>query len=166
MISRTQSGFTLLELMLVILIIGLMVGTVSLALPDSSDQKLQQQASRLHAQINLASQQTVFQNTDIGLLVTADSYQFYQYQGDNWALLEPQSRFSARSLPAQAFYELSLDGQPIDLSETQQPQVLFFSDGQMSDFELALRIDQQPQSFRIRSNLSGQTALTRTGPKP
>ena len=152
--------------MLVILIIGLMVGTVSLSLPDSSDQKLQQSASRLHAQINLASQQTVFQNTDIGLLVTSDSYQFYQYLGDSWALLEPQSRFSSRSLPAQASYELSLDGQPIDLSEANQPQVLFFSDGQMSDFELALRIDQQTQSFRIRSNLSGQTALTRSDPKP
>lgn len=159
-----QRGFTLIELMLVILIIGLMVGTVSLALPDSANKQRQQLASRLHAQINLASQQSVFQNKDIGLWVSGVSYNFYQFEGDRWTLLEPQSRFSPRPLPPETYYELSLDGQPINVKDAQQPQILFLSDGQMSSFQLSLRSDAQDSSFSLRGDLNGQTRLTESGP--
>ncbi|MEH6822971.1 MAG: type II secretion system minor pseudopilin GspH [Motiliproteus sp.] len=163
---QPQRGFTLMELMLVILIIGLMVATVSLSLPDSANQQLQKQASRLHAQINLASQKTVFQNIDIGLLVTTDSYNFYHFEGDRWTLLEPQSRFSPRPLPPEAYFELSLDGQQVNLKQASEPQILFLSDGQMSDFQLALSIDAQTTHFSIRGDLNGQTTLTESGPQP
>lgn len=162
--SQDQRGFTLLELMLVILIIGLMVGTVSLALPDSSAQQLQKQASRLHAQINLASQQSVFQNKDLGLKVTRLSYDFYQFDGDHWTLLEPQSRFSPRPLPPETSFELSLDGQPINIEAAQQPQILFLSDGQMSRFRLSLFSRDQGNRFSLRGDLNGQTLLTESGP--
>ncbi|MEH6470374.1 MAG: type II secretion system minor pseudopilin GspH [Halopseudomonas sp.] len=158
--SHHQLGFTLLELMLVILIIGLMVGTVSLALPDNAGQQLQQHATRLHAQINLANQQAVFQNQDIGLLVTTEQYDFYHFDGDRWKLLEPQSRFAPRGLPELAQFELSVAGQLVELEEAQQPQILFLSDGQMSDFQLSLSIDEETPGFVIQGYLTGETNLT------
>lgn len=160
-----QRGFTLLELLLVILIIGLMVGTVSLALPDSANKQRQQLASRLQAQINLASQQSVFQNKDIGLRISAISYNFYQFEGDRWILLEPQSRFSPRPLPPETYFELSLEDQPINLKDAPQPQVLFLSDGQMSSFQLSLRTIDPDSSFSLRGDLNGQTLLSESAPQ-
>ncbi|MFT6913737.1 MAG: general secretion pathway protein H [Motiliproteus sp.] len=160
----SQRGFTLLELMLVILIIGLMVGTVSLALPDSKAQELQKQASRLHAQVNLASQTSVFKNKDIGLKISRLSYDFYQFEGDHWTLLEPQSRFSSRSLPPGTSFELSLDGQLINIEDPKKPQILFLSDGQMSSFRLSLLSKDQGNRFSLRGDLNGQTLLTESGP--
>jgi len=150
----------------VILIIGLMLATVSLSLPDSANDQLQKQATRLHAQINLAGQQSVFQNRDIGLLVTTDSYNFYSFEGDRWILLEPQSRFAPRPLPDQAQFELHLTGQPVNLQEAQQPQILFLSDGQMSDFRLALTTTEHNNRFTLRGQLTGQTALSQSEPAP
>lgn len=169
--GSVQRGFTLMELMLVILIIGLMLSSVSLSLPDSANKQLQQQAARLQAQIHLASQQSVFQNRDIGLLISADSYHFYSFEGERWVLLEPQSRFAPRRLPAESQFELQLAGQPINLPEAkpinpQEPQILFLSDGQMSDFQLALTSTEQSKRFTLRGELSGQTALSQSGPAP
>lgn len=90
-----HNGFTLLELMLVLLIIGLAVSTVSFtAFSNSAAERLQQQVQQLKFNIEMASEFAVLNQQTLGIRVDekALSYRFMVYGSDNqWEeILEPK----------------------------------------------------------------------------
>ncbi|GAB3375866.1 GspH/FimT family protein [Azotobacter armeniacus] len=156
-------GFTLLEVMLVMAILGMLAVTVSLALPDSSQQRLESDARRLKAQIGLAVEQAIYRNRDYGLLVGDDSYRFYQYQNTRWVPLEADSRLAAYALNDKTVLQLRMAGQPVDTDRRRtEPQIFIASDGQVSEFELTLRHPDAQWPQVIRANFAGDLQLVKS----
>lgn len=72
-------GFTLIEVMVVMVIIAIMVTVVSLSLSgDRAGEALGEEGKRLSALINLAREEAVMRDTDIGLVLANDGYFFVQ----------------------------------------------------------------------------------------
>lgn len=177
-----HQGFTLLELLLVIVVIGYLVSTVKLpTLAPDPFELTEKQATRLTHQINMASEYAVMNNVQMGLAVTEDQYAFLAYDGEIWQTVsEPPFEYFETEEPLR--YELQLDGLPwqeenilsaiefIDeerLEELQEqdkedqklsiPQVFILSSGEISPFNLNVLYDDgfvEPVMFLIRGKFT------------
>jgi general secretion pathway protein H len=157
---QAARGFTLLEMMLVMVILGLLAVTVSLALPDSARQRLDTDALRLKAQIALAMEQGIYRNRDYGLWVGDHAYRFFARDGENWLPQGRESRLEPYSLDADTRLRLSVWGEPVGPDAAHpEPQILFLSDGQVSGFELRLSHASVPTYRLISASFAGDLRL-------
>ncbi|MDQ3140529.1 MAG: type II secretion system minor pseudopilin GspH [Pseudomonadota bacterium] len=82
-----ENGFTLIELMIVMTIIGLMSTAVLLAMPDSRG-SLRSEAERFAARAGAARDQAVLDSRPMAVRVTAAGYAFDRRQNNAWQPLE------------------------------------------------------------------------------
>lgn len=85
--GRFQHGFTLLELLVVIVIAGITLGMVSFnAMPDER-QALQNDAQRIALLLQLARDEAIVRNYPVAFEAEADRYRFLRYGEKNWQVL-------------------------------------------------------------------------------
>jgi len=77
---HTASGFTIIELLVVITIIALMAGAVAVVVtPNSPNKQLEREARRLRAVISMVADEAIFQGEEYGFSLYQDGYQFYKW---------------------------------------------------------------------------------------
>jgi general secretion pathway protein H len=93
-------GFTLIEMLVVLLIMGLMVGLVSaIARPDDRA-RLQVEAARLAALLDFAAEQSRLTGKSIAWTANGSGYRFWQLQEETgWSEVRESDLLRARSLP-------------------------------------------------------------------
>lgn len=168
-------GFTLLELLAVIVIIGIILSFAVLSVNTGGrSQALEQEARRLSALIGLAAQEAVMQSREFGLLLTDHGYTFLAFQDNAWQPLEDDPMLRPRELPPDMQLELLVDKLPTDLVTQDEgddekdkkdkktgasPQVLILSSGEMTPFEIRLRTGREPNRYRLVGHVNGKLEL-------
>jgi len=169
-----QQGFTLLEVMVVLTIIGLMFGLATFSTGGNEQkQQAQQQALRFIAQLDAYRNEAVFQNIDLGLAMDRKTTQLLtfvnihspsQIQGktkeevsrlkDNpWDAYKGNLKDSTE-LPEALFVSLMLEDKDIDFSELiddddgVKPAILFLSSDEYTPFKITLQ-HEHDESFSI-----------------
>lgn len=80
-------GFTLLELLVVLVIVGIMLGVVSFnAMPDAR-QALQAEAQRISLLLQLARDEAIVRNRPIAFEAESDRFRFLVRDGNTWQTL-------------------------------------------------------------------------------
>ena len=75
--SRTvAAGFSLLEIMIVVVIMGILVSIFTLSMGSFSDDATSEHARRLEALINLATEEASMQGREVGLRFYEHGYEF------------------------------------------------------------------------------------------
>ncbi|HLS81814.1 MAG TPA: type II secretion system minor pseudopilin GspH [Steroidobacter sp.] len=177
---RGASGFTLLEILVVIVIVGIMVSAATLSIGVlGGDRQAEDEARRLWAVLQQAREEAELQGMDVALFVSAEAYQFLRYdarQGE-WALIEDDSFYRTRELPEGLRNRLWLDGrevvlrpQPPDRSDIEEhrkwpPQIMVLSSGEIMPFELQTERDRAPAQWRIVSAAENELRLERRQPR-
>ena len=85
---QRQVGFTLLELLIVILIMGVILAAVGLNASQTSKQVLQQDVQRLAALMQLARDEAIVRNRLIALELDTNRYSFFIKIDNAWEPLQ------------------------------------------------------------------------------
>lgn len=154
--TPVQRGFTLLELLVVLVIVTLLVSFATLRLGDNRAAQLEREAQRLAALLEAAGDEAVLQGQELGLRLEPDGYRFLRYTPPEWAALEDDALLRPRRLPATIRLELRLDGLPPPPdADPQAPQIIVYSSGEHTPFELTLGAAETAVRYRLRTGLLG-----------
>lgn len=97
-----QRGFTLLEVLMVVLVVGIISGVAMLSLnPGGAERHLQEESDRLAALLAQASDEAVMQNQEYGLKITDKGYYFLCLDEvkQRWKSCPDTGSFRERELP-------------------------------------------------------------------
>jgi general secretion pathway protein H len=167
-----ERGFTLLEILVVVLIIGIVLSLATLAFHDDVNKRLETEARRLAALLTLASQEAVLQSTEMAVVFTAEDYRFQVLEDDKWVDDAKDPVFRPRPLPEDLtlFVELEGEGEmsplPADSDsdsdkepaekDDQQPRLYLLSSGEMTPFVLTLKDRNSTATYQLRGSFSGE----------
>jgi len=84
--TGAEAGFTLVELMVVIVIVGLMAGVAVMSAPGR--RTLSAEADQFAARLVRAQEEAVLTNRPVGVRVTGQGYSFVARTGAGWAELD------------------------------------------------------------------------------
>jgi len=155
-------GFTLLELLVVVLIIGVLTSLIAISIAPSQPSP-QRESRRFHQVLEAAREQAVLFNQELGVELRGNRYRVVQWQALQWRPLEA-GEFSEHTLPGDLSQTLWLDGlayqeESAD-SDLPQPQILFFSTGEVTPFGWALRDPAENDEWRLSASPLGEFELS------
>lgn len=166
-ISAAQHrGFTLIEVMVVVVLIGLMASLVQFNFSGNNPaDKLKHESARFAAIFEVAAEYGMLNNVELGLVVKKNGYQFFGYDGTRWTEIAEQGWQANVTVPAEIELSIELDDLPIEepllfdadifkakdeddftlLSKEEQekkviPQVYILSGGDLSPFSVTFRL--------------------------
>lgn len=150
--SRTATGgFTLLEVLVVLALMGVVLAFAAASLrgPDPGDQVLEE-AARMRALMQLASEEAVIAARSYGLRVRSDGYAFVAHSAKGWQTLQ-EKPLQSRALPSHMGFAHAAEA-----ADPQGPQVLFFADGTLTPFEFELKSSASERSARLLGSVDGE----------
>lgn len=156
-LHNRHHGFTLIEIMVVVTIIGIMTGIIAINVITQDPQKeLNQEAMRFLALIELAQEEALFSQQEIGVVITEEGYQFARWAMPDVTgseLAVPESRVGSESEEDEANARLSsMLGSNVlgaDVSRPQPSWVPITNDSTFrehkldDDFELVLEVEHE-----------------------
>ena len=83
-VPRQCCGFTLLELMVVIVLIGILLGAVGLVAGTTPSRQARQEASQAVQLIQQLREQAVIEGREYGVRVQPGHYQVFRLDGEGW----------------------------------------------------------------------------------
>lgn len=108
--SSRAHGFTLLELLIVIVIVAILFSFATLTIRSSSPEDLiKEEAYRLDRLIQLVLEEAVLKNTEYGLEFKTNSYRFLTYTDDHWQAVSDDKLLRKRELPEEMEIELIIE---------------------------------------------------------
>jgi general secretion pathway protein H len=158
------AGFTLIELLVVVVIIGVVAAGMVLAVSlTGRDRELEKESERLSALFSYAREQAELQTRDYGVLFQDDGYEFLSYDVHTglWRSVTEDDALDSRKLPDGLDFKLVVETRPVVLKRPKDatdktPQVMIFSNGDLTSFSATLERDAGRRSITLTENDQGE----------
>ena len=149
-----QNGFTLLELLVVVVIVAILFTYTTLAIrSDSPEEIIKKEAQRMERLVQLALEEAILRGEEYGIEIFLDGYRFLRFDvtENRWLPLSDDKILRQRELPLEMELEMNLEDTEIVIELASEP---------MSEQELDLNIDNdendedekaKPQIFLLSS---------------
>jgi general secretion pathway protein H len=163
-------GFTLLELLVVLVIIGVMVAMVTLSTNVlGQDSQVEEETRRFWAVLRQAREEAELQSIDLAVFVGSSEYEFLRFdtRRNEWRQVADDSLYAPRALPEGLRFRIWLEGRELvlkpglpdrskkDENQKWPPQLTVLSSGEVVPFELQLERDNSPALWRMTSQVDG-----------
>ena len=184
--SPQQAGFTLLEIMLVILLLGLATSVaVPTLMPKDGSAELQRTAERFAALVETAHEEAMLMGQDLGIVINDNDYQFVQFTAEGWEelsnnrLLRPvtlEDGFRMSMTPGESVWHSTLAQMQQDTlledwfqtpEEMLEPDLYIWSSGDLTPASVEFsrprpggrNADNNPLSFNVTIEETGDVYL-------
>lgn len=184
------TGFTLLEILVVMVVIGVLATLVSLSVSGRAvDDRMQSESRRLEELLRLASDEAQAKGLELGFRLTTEGFDFLtpDEAGNQWSVLQ-DGLFRPRQIAAPFYLELRVEGRllkpqlpappprtdedgkdsanaaarkPASDAKAPEPQLLILSSGEMTAFTLDLRLRDRVLMYRVEGNALGELSSQR-----
>ncbi|MFV8572558.1 type II secretion system minor pseudopilin GspH [Marinobacter sp. SBS5] len=140
-----HSGFTLIEILVVLIIVGLLASLAVFSMGGNSQQReLESHVRELYLLMQTASEQAVLNNLELGLLLEEDGYRFVAFQDESGEWKPSGERlFNQRTLPEWMTVSQFVESDAPRLASAEdklRPTIVFFSSGENTPFEIEFTI--------------------------
>src|ERR1700730_447039 len=160
---RAVRGFTLIEILMVVVIIGVISAAMLLSVSlTGRDRELEKESDRLLALVNYAREQAELQTREYGVLFQDDGYEFLAYdpRRDAWRAVFEDDALSARKLPDGLGVKLTVEARPVLLTrpadaKDKTPQIMIFSNGDLTSFAATVERDGGRRSVPLTQDDQG-----------
>ncbi len=171
---HSQHGFTLLELMVVVVIAALLFTFVALSInPNTTEDNLKQEALRFNRLLQLLLEEAVLKGEDYGIEFAPREYRFLRLEKNQWTPIENDKILRKRELPEEMEMDLAVENTSIVIDNTGidgeknnrdaiKPQVFVLSSGEITpEFELQFYYPALATRYAVRAQFDGKhsTAL-------
>jgi general secretion pathway protein H len=157
------AGFTLLELIVVLVLIGIIFWFAVLSLGgDKLAEAMEQETRRLVALISLANDEAVIRGDEIAIHFTDKGYRFLVLGPAGWGVAPDADRLLKEyELPHSVRLSLEVEGElpeltPPDENNSLSPQVFILSSGEMTPFVATLWSDQSRYRYHLAVSQLGK----------
>ena len=169
---RAQSGFTLIELIVVILIIGVIMSFALLSVSGrAQDDRLENEARRVVELFRLASDEAILLGIELGLSSDGENYEFVTIgEEGRWVRYQENGPFRPRKLSDGVEIEIITEDFAVPKEKDKKkskeaplPSLLFLSSGELTPFQLLVSAIGADQTYVIAGELTGKLTMRRLG---
>lgn len=158
-----NKGFTLTEILIVIVIIGLILGFASLAFGDfGKSKRLLFAVEHLQNTLELAQQQAILNTSTYGLQINNNSYQILKFNNQSqWVPASVKGVFKTYYFPSDTLVTLQSALSP----SSSAPEIILSPTGQMTPFTLTFGTPQEKEVALLIGQVNGDLQVTKVGKK-
>ncbi|MNM44637.1 putative type II secretion system protein H precursor [compost metagenome] len=151
-------GFTLVEVLVVVVIMGVLAGAVMLAGGARGDAyQLREEAERFGTVVRLVADEAVLDNREYGIQLSTQGYGIRRHDGRSGRWL-PVPDWAPHRLPAGMQFSIAVEGAPLqlpnaDTGDERPPQILLSSSAQWTPFHARIHAGEgSARGYRIDSD--------------
>lgn len=172
--AQAESGFTLIEVIVVVLIIGVIVSFAVLSVSGrAQDDRLENEARRLVELFRLASDEAILLGIELGF--SSDDNEKYEFvtigEEGRWVRYQENGPLRPRKLSDGMEIEVITEDFPIPKDKDKKkkndealvPSLLFLSSGELTPFQLLVSAVGAGQTYVIEGVLTGKVTMRALG---
>ena len=157
-----EDGFTLLEIIVVVFIIGIVLSMVVISVNPNKGDELKSEADRFLSLVTLATQDSILLSKDFALELSHDGYSFLTLEDQQWVAVDDKT-FHSRTLPEGDFIDVYLEGEKFDFAksedEEKHPRIFLLSSGEMTPFEIIFQNEDSTDRYHVTGDISGKLRM-------
>ena len=171
MAPRRARGFTLVEILVVVVIMAIVISLAVLSIGTTGrDNQLDQEGRRIEALIDLLHERALLEGRDFGMSLQPDGYDFLVFDTirDAWLKFDQDNEFRHRDLPKGVSFQRQRDQQTVVLKAPDKalsggtpvtPQLAIAASGEGTPFRLVLHRDATQAQAAVDGDSLGKISL-------
>ena len=163
MIAPPQ-GFTLLEIMVVLVLMGILASLAVLSVGGGSQDRLAQEGQRLAALLELQQQEAILTGEIRGVQFGRQGYAILTLdEQGTWGPPDATNTLIRHELPEDIALGLWVDNRPAPLEKSRFPQVLLLNSGEATEFVVVFSLADDPSLdaplYRVAGDTMGRLTI-------
>lgn len=153
-----NQGFTLIEILIVILIISIVSGIAALTISRNQQKQYEYLAKSFTHLITLAEEEAMLRPATLGLAFTSESYQFFEYQdkaiknATRW-IAQTDKLYGRHAYSSNIKLTVKVQGKEIPLDG--QPHLIISASGDVVPFIILIGKEDQEPSYQVTGFADG-----------
>jgi general secretion pathway protein H len=183
--KKRAAGFTLIEMMLVLVLLATSAVAVIISLPESKEDKVKDEAARFHQLVQLLGEDALLNGVDYGIRIERHRYQFLELTRKDWQPIKESKFFTEvdvgedinlrveiggyswqdkdRLFKPGSLFDEDMFAEQTDKNKIKPPQIVVMASGEYTPFTLDFEVDGQNQFWHVQADELGQLFLLRPG---
>lgn len=175
---RRPGGFTLIEILVVIVILGVVIAVATVAVGVlGRDREVEDQARRLWAVMTQGREEAELQGRDLGVFLDDTSYEFMMFdpKRSGWVKVEDDDLLARRELPEGLRMRLWLESREVVLTQARAPtedelkkrvpQIIMLASGEIMPYRLEIAREGSEAGWRVQSQPDNTMVVEATDAK-